>query len=198
MDPSRGTCCTYPSRSSMSIGEDSFGWQDGLIKVALDPLANVLLELSGIKVTADTIRRVAADWASSKAPGMGDDWDDQFTLSLVAEALRFVGMTSLQAPKRIWFFSLACRALGVYLESHGESRQWRIDPAGVPMIGKSISGAVRQAIGKLLTECDSFSGQRATVCIMGTDIGVDAIRILGAYPWTAFISFDRNQSCELA
>jgi tetratricopeptide (TPR) repeat protein len=172
--------------------QDNFTWRDALLIVALGHTASVPLELSGVQATVGAITRKSRDWASSAAPGMRDDWDDQLALSMATEALRFVGMTSLPMPKRLWFFRLACRALGGYLESHGETRHRLIDPARVPMLGKSVSGAVRGAIDKLWAECDSFSGQRSTVCIIAPGMEADETRVLGTYPWTAVISFDKN------
>lgn len=191
-----GSLMRDPLHLSLSVinehWQDNFCWRNGLIAVALGHAAGVPLELGGVQATVAAIRRAGSDWVSASASGMRDDWEDQVNLSLVAEALRFVGMTSLAMPRRLWFFRLACRALSEYLESHGETRQALIDPARVSMLGKSVSGDVRRAVDKVLAECDSFSGQRATVCIMADGLGGDEARILGTYPWTAVISFDKD------
>jgi tetratricopeptide (TPR) repeat protein len=160
-----------------------------LFTIALGDTGQIPLELHGLRAIMEAVDRATNDWLSKKAPGMRDDWDDQKSIALVTEALEFVGRSSLADSKRMWFFQLACTALGRHLTRHGLGTAPE-DPATVQVLGRIIDSAVEDTVQRLLEACENFTSARSLLCIVPRDLAAEASNRLSRWPWTAVISFD--------
>ena len=160
-----------------------------LLSIALGDGRQIPLELHGLRAAMEAVDRAANDWLSKRAPGMGDDWDDQRSIALVTEALEFVGRSSLANSKRMWFFELACTALGRHLTKHGVGTAPE-DPAQVQILGRIVDPAVEDAVQRLLEACENFTSARSLLCVVPHDLAADTSNRLSQWPWTAVISFD--------
>ena len=164
----------------------------GLMSIALGEGGSIRasLELHGLRAVIHEVRQVAAQWQSSMN-GMRDDWEDQMSLALVTEALEFVGRNSLPMNRRVWFFELACVALGRFLERHNVAPP-AADPARVHLVGRYVRKVVENAVESLLRSCDDFSGARSAICVFTDTIHPDTVQRAAAYPWVGVMSFDAD------
>lgn len=159
-----------------------------LTSVVLDDGAPVPLELRGLRDTTKRIRAAADQWQAAMG-GMRDDWEAQVELALVAESLEFVGRRSLSATKRLWFFELACLALGRFLSQRGLAEA-PADPAEVRLLGQVLDAEVEAAIDQIVESCERFNGTTVVVAILAPSLTEAANQRAGACPWTAVMSFD--------
>lgn len=172
---------------------DTAARRAGLMSIALGEeggASRASLELHGLSAIFDEVRQVAGQWQSSMN-GMRDDWEDQMSLALVTEALEFVGRSSLPMNKRIWFFELACVALGRYLERHNVAIP-PADPARVHLVGAHVPRVIENAVEKLLASCDFFSGARSVICVFTDTIQAETAQRAATYPWVGVMSFDAD------
>lgn len=190
-----GSLARDPTHFALSIiGEhlsDTPSRRRDLLAIALGDDDPVTLDLYGLRSTLTEIRNVANEWQSSSMSGMGDAWDDQSDLALVAEALEFVGRRSLPMQKRMWFMQLACIALGRYFGRHRVSAP-PADPGVVRILGRVLDRDVESAVEKLLEACEHFSGSRIVIGILAPDLPLEAVERAGDCPWTAMMAFDPN------
>jgi len=168
---------------------DSPGRRRDLLKIALEESPTVPLELRGLREVASRLRQAGRNWHSSSTQGLQDDWEDQFSLALVTEALQFVGRRSLPLEHRLWFFQLASCALGSFLEDR-QVAKIPGDPADVHLLGNHIDQSTEEALEQVLNACGQFSGTHATIAILTQSLSPQANDRVGDPQWSTVMSFD--------
>jgi len=164
--------------------------RDDLLALALGSRQSYPLELRGLRQTVDGIRAESLKWLKDgNSKSMIDEWADQVSLALVAEALGFIARRGLTISKKLWFYRLACCALRQYLIRQSQYSA-PDDPATVPLIGTTVEPSVQLSVDAILDGCEHFTGTRSLIAILAPDLDPRASRVIASYPWTAVISFD--------
>ncbi|QDY06848.1 hypothetical protein FJK98_06420 [Micromonospora sp. HM134] len=166
--------------------DDTPARREELLDVLLTDADGVSSGLQSPRDVVRSIRHAAKKWQVGAAPGMDDDWDDQVQLALVGAALQGVGRVKATEALRLWYFELACRALGQYLRRQ-EAVEFPPDPGTVPVCGPQLDEEVRKGIDRLFGTSGVFNDMRSVVALLSP--GVSSTR-LGELPWTAVMSFD--------
>ncbi|MFE1882462.1 hypothetical protein [Streptomyces diastatochromogenes] len=164
----------------------------------VDPSAEIgsALQVVGLCNLANDIAEAGESYADDLS--MRDDWQDQYALSMVGNALLFATRDTTVAPRdRLWFYQLACSALGRFLALRGVRPSVPSAPR-CSLVRVAESGPeVSAAVDRLFDACDRWSSRRTTVAVIDSAaFGEEARRKFAALGWNLVVELNPNTDVD--